>query len=99
MDSTVLIPARAGFGREDRINASIAIFQRSRCAILEGKVFTLEGETQAVRVASGMPVHSAIACAHLGQPKRFCSHAPPRWPRPCMLAVEEAPHSLLVSWE
>src|SRR6266566_784755 len=76
MDSTVLSPVEKWGARIASMHP-LQSFSGVAVPSLEGKVFTLEGETQAVRVAR------RIACAHRGQQKDFIPRRGGDGRRPC----------------
>src|SRR5260370_41245886 len=88
MDSTALTPARRWAAKIASMHP-LQSFSGVAVPSLEGKVFTLEGETQAVRVAQriaralgGSPVQ--ISCN-----KKFLYHAAPDMPPRPRLAMSE----------
>jgi len=64
---------------------------------LEGKVFTLEGETQAVRVARRIARALGGSPVHIADNKKILYHAAAAMAAGHVLAVEEAATQLLVS--
>jgi predicted short-subunit dehydrogenase-like oxidoreductase (DUF2520 family) len=96
MDSTVLIPARR-WGAKIASMHPLQSFSGVAVPSLEGKVFTLEGETQAVRVAQRIARALGGSPVHISGNKKILYHAAAAMAAGHVLAVEEAATQLLVS--
>ncbi|PYX63193.1 MAG: hypothetical protein DMG78_32090 [Acidobacteria bacterium] len=89
MDSTVLTPAR-GWGAKTASMHPLQSFSGVAVPSLEGKVFTLEGETQAVRVAQRIARALGGSPVHISGNKKILYHAAAAMAAGHVLAVEEA---------
>jgi len=96
MDSTVLTSVQQ-WGAKIGSMHPLQSFSGVAVPSLEGKVFTLEGETQAVRVARRIARALGGSPVHIAGSKKLLYHAAAAMAAGHVLAVEEAATQLLVS--
>jgi len=96
MDSTVLASVQR-WGAKIGSMHPLQSFSGVAVPSLEGKVFTLEGETQAVRVARRIARALGGSPVHIAGSKKLLYHAAAAMAAGHVLAVEEAATQLLVS--
>ena len=96
LGSTVLSPAQR-WGAKIGSMHPLQSFSGIAVPSLEGKVFTLEGETQAVRVAQRIARALGGSPVHISGNKKILYHAAAAMAAGHVIAVEEAATQLLVS--
>jgi predicted short-subunit dehydrogenase-like oxidoreductase (DUF2520 family) len=96
MDSTVLTPVQQ-WGAKIGSMHPLQSFSGVSVPSLEGRVFTLEGEAQAVRVARRIARALGGSPVHIAGSKKLLYHAAAAMAAGHVLVVEEAATQLLVS--